>query len=83
MKTLNEFDLRAWITYWSALLVFLVAVSFLVGCDSSPSYQTTPKDQPYDTYGGIGMGFNGQLGIELAPGLILGFDGGLTPGFGF
>lgn len=83
MKTLNEFDPRAWITYWSALLVFLLGVSLLVGCDSSPSYQSTPKDPPYDTYGGIGMGFNGKLGIELAPGLILGFDGGLTPGFGF
>lgn len=84
----TAFDMRAWLTYWGSIMLLLVLAALVAGCGptSTPSdtgYQPTPKDPPYDTYGGLGMGYNGTLGIELAPGLVLGFDGNLTPGFGF
>lgn len=32
--------------------------------------------------GGIGLTYGGRLGMEIAPGLVLGFDGKLGFGFG-
>ena len=35
-----------------------------------------------DTFG-LGMTFTGKLGVELAPGIVMSFDGELGVGFGF
>lgn len=80
----TAFDMRAWLTYWGSIMLLLLLAACVAGCTPSDTgYQSTPEDPTYDTYGGLGMGYNGKLGIELAPGLVLGFDGNLTPGFGF
>lgn len=81
--------------FCSFVIAALCALAFgllLTACDNHPptprdtaSKQHVPKDRPAPQRpsGGIGMGFNGKLGIELAPGLVMGFDGSIGPGFGF
>lgn len=39
--------------------------------------------RPYMDFGGVGMTYGGKMGIEIAPNLIMDFDGGLNYGFGF
>lgn len=49
------------------------------GCQvESPSETTASGD---DGVGGIGMSYRGRLGVEIAPGLVMEFDGTIGPGF--
>lgn len=64
----------------------LLALSLLSGCDNPPP---VPRDPPQETpraknnSSGLGITTTGKVGIELAPGIVLGFDGKVSPGFGF
>lgn len=49
---------------------------------SVPNAQTEIRT-PDNSSGGMGMTYGGKVGIELAPGLVMDFDGNVSPGFGF
>lgn len=57
----------------------------LMGCDSGTREVPPVYDEPsqVEDSSGIGMTYGGKLGVEIAPGLVMGFDGSIRLGFGF
>jgi hypothetical protein len=41
-----------------------------------------PEKTPEDPRSGLGMKYNGRIGLEIAPGLVMGMDGKIGMGFG-
>lgn len=73
------------------IVIFLAAVVTSAGIEdkrqntgevSVPSVQREVSI-PDSSSSGIGITYGGKMGIEIAPGLVLDFDGNLSPGFGF
>jgi hypothetical protein len=64
----------------------LLPMLLLASCD-----EPTPRDNPAtpqvtgetDDSSGLGMTYGGKMGLQIAPGLVMGFDGKISPGFGF
>lgn len=71
---------------FSAILLFgLAFVGIMVSTLIEPKHRRTTaaiEVQKKDTSSGLGIGTRG-VGIEVAPGLIMGFDGKLGFGVGF
>lgn len=70
------------------IITVLALGLLLAACDpvpSDPSTASTPGEnyQTTDTSSGLGMTYGGRLGIEIAPGLVYGFDGSIGLGYGF
>ena len=68
--------------------LLLVAALLLAGCEcgklcEQPPPMTAGEVNNKDHKSGLGMGYNGKLGVDLGGGLIMGFDGKLHVGFGF
>lgn len=51
--------------------------------DTVPKKDAQKTREKEDQRSGLGISTSGKLGVELAPGIILDFDGGISPGFGF
>lgn len=71
-----------------SLAAVLAATLGLSACDQPATPVPVPlseqQAQPQERQsGGLGMTYGGKLGVELAPGLVLGFDGSIGLGFGF
>lgn len=48
--------------------------------NSTPRYeQHQVEDTSTDTSGGVGLMYNGRMGIEISPGVGIGFDGKVGP----
>lgn len=76
------------------IFIIIVPLALLLACTKTPEVppespdKTSNKVSKVDgmtapSAGGIGMTYGGKVGIELAPGLVMGFDGKVGPGFGF
>ena len=84
---MKAFALLAYI--FSMAMVVLLTVGVLTSCSDNGTSQV-PHDPlavsvPDDTgwKPGLGMSYSGGLGLQIAPGLVLDFNGGIKPGFGF
>jgi hypothetical protein len=69
-----------------AFLALLLALAVFSDPPDPPPPPPTTVDRQHrgDNHGsGLGMKFDGRLGLELAPGIVMDFDGDIGPGFGF
>jgi hypothetical protein len=71
---------------------FAIAIVAIIGMMVYTTYDcinndNCPKNEPQSHHDpdGIGMGlsYRGKLGMEIAPGMVMDFEGNVGPGFGF
>lgn len=70
-----------------AAVAMLGMITALTACEQQaapiPVPQAEQADEAPRSGGRLGMTYGGRLGVELAPGLVMGFDGSIGLGFGF